>query len=135
MEQREASQTRNHYGSNREETPPNGDVWADLHLAGLVEVANVDEEDIVVYSAKRQPLCAARCLVAYFLELLRQVWESRLCLTHMDPILEASRPALVSALKNFDIAHANFQLPPSSQRCGLACNNPSVEGGQVAPTQ
>lgn len=87
------------------------DVCADLHLASLSGVARVSEEDIVVYSVKRQPLAAARALVSHFLELLRQVWQARLCLTHISPILHSSRPELVEALNNFDRAHASFQLP------------------------
>ncbi|CDJ31298.1 LOW QUALITY PROTEIN: uncharacterized protein EMH_0008640 [Eimeria mitis] len=87
------------------------DVWADLHLAGLTAEARVNEEDIVVYCVKRQQLSAARALLSSFFELLRQVWEARLCLTHMGPLLPLSRPALMEALWSFDKAYAEFQRP------------------------
>ncbi|CDJ48553.1 hypothetical protein, conserved [Eimeria brunetti] len=85
--------------------------WADLHLAGLAAEARVNEEDVVVYSVKRQQLNAARALLSSFFELLRQVWEARLCLTHMGPLLPLSRPALMEALWCFDGAYAEFQRP------------------------
>ncbi|CDI83088.1 hypothetical protein, conserved [Eimeria praecox] len=87
------------------------DVWADLHLAGLAEEARVNEEDVVVYSVKRQQLSAARALLSRFFELLRQVWEARLCLTHMGPVLPVSRPALMEALCSFNGAYSEFQRP------------------------
>lgn len=95
-----------------------------MDLAGLVEVATVDKEDIIVYSAKQKPLSLARRLVAYFLELMRQVWEARVCLSHVSPVLATSRPFLVAALRNFDSAHASFQLLPSSQRSDAADGRP-----------
>lgn len=88
-----------------------GGVWADLHLAGLVAEARVNEEDVVVYSVKRKQVSAARVLLSRFFELLRQVWEARLCLTHMGPLLSLSRPSLMEALLSFDRAHAEFQKP------------------------
>ncbi|KAL8275827.1 hypothetical protein Esti_000390 [Eimeria stiedai] len=94
-----------------------GKDWDDLHLADLAQVAKVDKEDVVVYSAKRRVLCAAKCLVACTLELLRQVWEARLCLTHMGPDLRVSRACLVAALSDFDRALANFQPPLSNSSC------------------
>ncbi|KAL8442531.1 hypothetical protein Emag_006404 [Eimeria magna] len=98
--------------------------WEDLDLAGLAQVAKVDEEDVVVYSAKRRMLCAAKCLVACTLELLHQVWQVRLCLTHVGPDLRISRACLVEALSNFDRALANFQPPPPKSSCASRAEVP-----------
>ncbi|KAL8433553.1 hypothetical protein ACSSS7_003844 [Eimeria intestinalis] len=102
-----------------------GNEWDDLDLAGLSQVANVDEEDVVVYSAKPRVLCAAKCLVGCAVELLHQVWEARLCLTHMVPDLRTSRACLVTALTNFDRALANFQLGPSNSSCASRAEVPA----------
>ncbi|KAL8453108.1 hypothetical protein Emed_000978 [Eimeria media] len=102
-----------------------GNDWDDLHLAGLASVANVDKEDVVVYSAKRRMLGAAKALVACTLELLHQVWQGRLCLTHMGPDLRVSRASLVAALSNFDRALANFQPPPSNTSCAAKAEGPA----------
>ncbi|KAL8428217.1 hypothetical protein Efla_005319 [Eimeria flavescens] len=116
-----------HRGCSGEKT--SDDEWAVLCLSGLAGVANVDEEDVVVYSAKRRVLAAARSLVASFLSLLQEVWEARLCLSHMGPDLRSSRPSLVSALLAFDRAHAAFQLPPTSGQLG----GPPQPAGPQAP--
>lgn len=133
-------------GESRQATANNGragvveDVFADLHLAGLTAEARVDEEDVVVYSVKRQQLSASRSLLSRFFELLRQVWEARLCLTHMGPLLTVSRPSLVDALWNFDGAHSGFlrPLPLSLQPLESQDNSsplsyPPVDGGLVQP--
>ncbi|OEH79748.1 hypothetical protein cyc_02380 [Cyclospora cayetanensis] len=106
-------------------------VWSALHLAALTEVANLEEEDIVVYRARQTTVNAAHHVLVCFFELLWQVWDSRVCLTQVDPELTTSCPSLVTALRNFSRAYATFRPPACCQNCEVpaTCLTDNCLGG------